>query len=103
MDIKPASSGKINPAQYSRTQASEAPEAGKGASGEKTGAAGSDGIELSEAAQALAQRSSEDLPPAGTLSPERLSALSRKIAGGHYDRPEVQDEVSRRLLSELDR
>lgn len=64
-------------------------------------AGGSDRVELSPEARALAAR----LDQAGEgqeLTPERIAALRQRIRDGVYDAPEMADEVARRVLDSGD-
>jgi hypothetical protein len=60
-------------------------------------------VDLSAAARELLAREGAEMPPTRQLSPERLQQIARRIAEGHYDRPEVLDRVAERLLDVLDR
>ncbi len=61
-----------------------------------------DSAEVSSAAQQLFERTSDVAPASGSLSPERTKAVLARIKDGHYDRPEVLDQVARKLQAELD-
>lgn len=58
-----------------------------------------DSVQLSAAVRELQQRLGLESIPSGTLDPERLREIVARVAGGHYDRPEVLDELARRLAS----
>lgn len=62
-----------------------------------------DEVQVSRAARELQQRIAEEAPPSGTLDPERLRELARRIGEGHYLHADVQDEVLRRALDYLER
>jgi hypothetical protein len=64
---------------------------------------GGDAVELSAAARELVAREGGELPPTRQLPAERLQEIARRIAEGHYDRPEVLDRAAERLLDALDR
>ncbi len=58
-----------------------------------------DQVQLSAAVRDLQARLGLEQIPVGELSPERLREVVARVAEGHYDRPEVVDELARRLLS----
>ncbi len=57
-----------------------------------------DQLDLSAAARELA--SQEEIPK-GTLSPERLREVSRRLAEDFYEEPSVREDVARRLHADL--
>lgn len=61
-----------------------------------------DRAEVSSAAQELFERLGESAPASGTLAPERAKAVLARLRDGHYDRPEVLDQVARKLQAEID-
>jgi hypothetical protein len=58
-----------------------------------------DRVEISEAARELSLRAAPDGERA--LAPERLKEILGRLASGYYDRPEVQEVVARRALTDL--
>lgn len=60
-----------------------------------------DQLEISEEARALQASDTAEQVASGAVSNERMLELSRRVAAGHYDRPEIVDEVIQRLLSDL--
>ena len=58
----------------------------------------SDSVEISSAGRALAGTETTD----GTLTPERLAELRRRVLEGAYDSTEMADQVARRLLDRGD-
>jgi hypothetical protein len=60
-----------------------------------------DAVELSEAARELLQKIGLDGPPLADLSPERMKEIAARLRSGFYDRPDVVDEVLRRLQKDL--
>lgn len=56
----------------------------------------SDSVDVSADAKALVE-GSEARASRSTLSPDRLKEIGDRLATGHYDQPEVIDEVARRL------
>lgn len=47
-------------------------------------------------------RDGADQTPQGSISTERLREVLRRIKTGFYDRPEVPEEIARRLTRDLD-
>jgi hypothetical protein len=43
----------------------------------------------------------ENRVPVGTVSPERMREVLRRLDQGHYDSPEVQDKVALAVLQDL--
>ncbi len=60
-----------------------------------------DSVQLSAAVRELQERLGLESIPTGTLDPERLKEIVARVAGGHYDRPEVLEALARRLASEI--
>ncbi len=42
-----------------------------------------------------------DAPPHGTLSADRLREVLERLKSNFYDRPEVRDQIARRLAQDL--
>ncbi|HEX6037815.1 flagellar biosynthesis anti-sigma factor FlgM [Longimicrobium sp.] len=64
-------------------------------------AGGTDRVELSSEARALAARL--DQPGEGReLTPERIAELRQRIRDGVYDTPDMAEEVARRVLDSGD-
>lgn len=59
-----------------------------------------DDVNISEHARELQQLGASPAP-APELSPARMKQVLERMSDGHYDRPEVQNEVVRRLAREL--
>lgn len=61
---------------------------------------GRDDVRISDQARELQQAGAT---PAGApeLSPARMREVLQRLSDGHYDRPEVQQEVVRRLVRDL--
>jgi hypothetical protein len=64
-------------------------------------AAPGDAVRISDAARALQLRADTAPVPAGEVAADRLAGIARRIADGHYDRPEVIDAVVRRIAEEF--
>ncbi len=64
--------------------------------------ASSDSVELSAASRGLIGRADEaDSVPQGTLSPERMHAVLRRLADGFYDGADVRAQVARRAAPDF--
>ncbi len=61
-----------------------------------------DDVEVSATAHELQARAAGETPPAGELKPDQLRELARRVSEGHYNTPEVLDQVSRRVMDHLD-
>lgn len=62
---------------------------------------GSDSVEVSPEARALADRGPVR-DAEGTLEPARLREVIDRIASGFHDRPEVLDQIAQRILKDPD-
>lgn len=73
-------------------------EPGAGERGSDVPAASGDSVELSAASRGMVDRAG-DAPevPRGALPADRMQAVLRRLADGHYDRPEVREELARRV------
>lgn len=60
---------------------------------------GADRADVSVAARVLATGSGDGVP-ISDLAPERAQAIGERLATGYYERPEVLDEVARRLAAD---
>ncbi len=63
-----------------------------------------DRIELSDAARKLASEApdvSQEITESGTLSPERLTTVTKRLSEGFYDNEAVHNEIARRLMPDL--
>jgi hypothetical protein len=58
-------------------------------------------VELSMALRTLSDESGTERVPQGTLPPERLREVLRRLAENAYDRAAAQDVVARRVLKDL--
>lgn len=59
-----------------------------------------DDVQISAAAREL-QEAGASSPPTPELSAARMQQVLGRMSEGHYDRPDVQQEVLRRLLNDL--
>ena len=61
-----------------------------------------DSVELSAASRGLMERSDEaERVPEGTLSPERMRDVLRRLADNGYDSTEARDVIARRVRKDL--
>lgn len=60
-----------------------------------------DNVEISAEARALQGLDQSEAVASGAVANERMQQVSRRVADGHYDRPEVIDTVIERLLRDL--
>jgi hypothetical protein len=88
----PSHAGKSESRQRARPDGHVKPE---------TAETAADRVELSPAAKELRELAAANRPEANTISPERMKQVLQRIADGFYDRPEVIDEVARRLDTDL--
>ena len=83
------------------------------ASSAVTGDAGSDRVEISDAARSaqtgppgeahLVERGRQALEEASSLSPDRLADLKQRVADGHYTDPGTARQVAEKLAGDLAR
>jgi anti-sigma28 factor (negative regulator of flagellin synthesis) len=63
-----------------------------------------DRVEISDAARRLASGAeavSGQTRVKGTLSPDRIAAVTQRINEGYYDREGIREEIARRVLKDL--
>ena len=60
-----------------------------------------DKVELPMTLRSLPDGSNAERVPQGTLPPERMREVLRRLADNVYDRPEVQDVIARRVQRDL--
>ncbi len=85
--------GKVAP-EPRADEASRAPETARPAPG--------DNVQLSDAVKELHGQISAEAVPSGEIPPDRLADVMDRLAKGHYDRPEVKDQVVGRIADDLD-
>lgn len=86
-----------DPLETNRAAETRRPEAeGAAAKARDRSQAKPDSADVSAEARALAEGVSESAKPSG-LTADRLKQIGERLANGHYDSPEVIDEVARRL------
>lgn len=89
------------------TEATPAPPALQRESGtnEQAAAAGpkpADRAEVSSAAQELFESAAMGAAQPGTLPADRMRTILERIRDGHYDRPEVLDQVAEKFRAAID-
>ena len=58
-------------------------------------------VELTMALRTLPDESNTERVPQGTLPPERMQEVLRRLTDNVYDRPEVRDAIARRVQRDL--
>jgi hypothetical protein len=102
MKIQPPDSGKTPQTGPNRLRPTPPAPPAKPAGETARPAPAPDQVELSEAARQLAERLGVEPGALAALPPERLKHILERVAQGYYDRPEVRDQVARRLLGDLE-
>jgi hypothetical protein len=68
---------------------------------DQPGAAG-DRVQLSAASKSLVERTDDaDRVPEGTMTPERMSEVLRRLQTDHYNSAEVRDKVAHEVRKDL--
>lgn len=104
MTVRPTSSGQIPRPAIGRTDRTAGPvSASRPAdpSAPTTSGVNRDDVQISSQARELQQMDSAARGPGGELSVERMRQVLGRMNDGHYDQPEVQDQVVRRLARDL--
>ena len=104
MTVRPTPSGQIPRSPIGRTDRTAGPapasRPAEPASSHAPGVRG-DQVQISAQARQLQQLDSASRGPGGELSVDRLRQVLGRMNDGHYDRPDVQEQVIRRLASDL--
>lgn len=107
MTIRPPQSGQTSRTPLQRANSSPVPgqtprhaEAGP-ATPTPSGTPARDAVQISAQARQLQMSGAPDREEANALSPERLRTILQRMSDGHYDRPEVQDAVLKRIAEEI--
>jgi hypothetical protein len=103
MTVRPTPSGQIPGIRVSHTSrpgVGNTPQRPGDASSSSVPDGGRDDVRISDQAREL---QTAGAPAASTpeLSPARMREVLQRLSDGHYDRPEVQREVLRRLARDL--
>jgi hypothetical protein len=104
MTVRPTSSGQIpRPAlgRTDRTAGSAAAPRQAEPGGPTAPGVSRDDVQISAQARQLQQLDSAARGPGGELSADRLRQVLGRMTDGHYDRPEVQEQVVRRIARDL--
>jgi anti-sigma28 factor (negative regulator of flagellin synthesis) len=103
MTVRPTQPGLTSRSDIARTGKSPAksPSAEAQRHEAKSPAHGADQLDISSEARALQELDAADSVASGAVSNDRMREVARRIADGHYDRPEVAETVIQRLLSDL--
>ena len=86
-----------------RAEEKRAAEAGRGLDAKRQSGS-ADRVEISDAARILSggtAKAGATSGVSGSLSPERIAAITNRITEGYYDRPEIRDSIARRALSDI--
>ena len=107
MDIKRTTPQRTGPTDSPQLDSKRAAEARKPEHSPTSGlaheakAARTDSVNVSAEAKALVEQSESRASGSG-LSEARLKEIGERVASGHYDRPEVIDQVARRVARDAD-
>jgi hypothetical protein len=105
MSVDPLKSHHPSQADAARLAASSSARRSEPAAEESSAerpATGGDSIELSAASRLLVGQSDEaGRVPEGTLSPERMREVLRRLESGFYQRDDVRDAVARGVRRDL--
>lgn len=96
-DIRPDPAGPTSPVHPTREDARRP----DGEPADRDGARGDDRIDISDHGRALSRSAPESMP-SGTLPADRLIDVRRRVQARFYDRPDVAEEVARRILERGD-
>ncbi|KPJ92811.1 MAG: hypothetical protein AMS18_06550 [Gemmatimonas sp. SG8_17] len=103
MTVDPVNQGQVSPSGANRTHEAKAKQQ-PGPVGSKTPdnvESVTDSVELSSAAQELHDVAGSGGPESNTLPIERLQEVLQRISDGFYDRPDVVDEVAKRVSDDV--
>lgn len=103
MTVRPTPSGHTPGIPISRTSrpgAGNTPQRPSDASSSSVPDGGRDDVRISDQAREL-QTAGAPAQGSPELSPARMREVLQRLSDGHYDRPEVQLEVIRRLSRDL--
>jgi anti-sigma28 factor (negative regulator of flagellin synthesis) len=103
MTVEPTNRGQIQPSRTNTPRdatAGKQPDA-KAKEVSKTPNTVVDKVEVSSAAQELHELTGLKQIEANTIPPERMKEILQRISDGTYDKPEVIDEIARRLADDI--
>lgn len=106
MNIRPPQSGQTSRTPLSRANSPAVPgssprPADSGQANSSAAAPQRDAVQISAQARQLQASDAPGREDAGALDPQRLTQILQRMSDGHYDRPEVQDAVLKRIAAEL--
>lgn len=106
MTIRPPQSGQTSRTPLQRANASPLPanaprNADAGAATPTPAAPARDAVQISAQARQLQASNAPERDENHALSPDRLRTILQRMSDGHYDRPEVQDAVLKRIAEEI--
>ncbi|MFN8587739.1 MAG: hypothetical protein U0704_08025 [Candidatus Eisenbacteria bacterium] len=106
MTIRPPQSGQTSRTPLQRANSSAVPAAPQRQSDAAPApalpaATARDAVQISAQARQLQKTDGASREDAGALAPDRLRTILQRMSDGHYDRPEVQDAVLKRIVEEL--
>jgi hypothetical protein len=101
MEIKPTGTGPQADTALEAAKARDAQRAARGVDRRVDQDAGprQDKVEVSDEARNLAEAGQGRAVTQSSLSPDRLREIGERLASGFYDRPEVIEEVARRVIT----
>jgi hypothetical protein len=102
MSIDPLKARALSPADAGKLAGGRRAESATDRPAEAQSPAAGDSVELSSASLGMARQADTARQiPRGELPAERMQAILRRLADGFYDRPEVRDELARRVGPDL--
>jgi hypothetical protein len=102
MSVDPAKSNAAPPSDVGCLAASRSGRHPDPETHADAGAEPADSVELSGASPSLVERSDEaERVPVGTLSPERMRDVLRRLADNVHDSTEARDVIARRVQKDL--
>lgn len=102
MSVDPLKARALSPAEAGKLAGGRRTESAADRHGEAQPMPPGDSVELSSASLGMAQQTETAREiPQGELPAERVQTILRRLADGFYDRPEVRDELARRVHPDL--
>ena len=103
MTVRPTTPGLTSRTDISRTAKTPSPASSPAVRAAEPGpfdrSRSADQVEISAEARSL--HDDTEAVASGMLDGARLKQVSERVANGHYDQPEVVDEILKRMLDEL--
>jgi hypothetical protein len=102
MSVDPLKARALSPADAGKLAGGRRPESAAERPADAHPLPAGDSVELSSASRGMAERTAGGREiPQGHLPGDRMQAILRRLADGFYDRPEVRDELARRMGPDL--